>query len=88
MSVLAAVLVLGGTCSQARAGIAFVRTVGGAGMNAAAGTTIAVPVGAPGVAAGDTIIVSFAMDPAAGPVPCAYWHVSFAPSQRSVVHGS
>src|SRR5437016_4001957 len=70
VTVLAAALVLGGTRSQAHAAIAHVGTIGGTGTKTA-GTTLAVTVGAPGVAAGDTIIVSFAMDPAAGAVTCA-----------------
>ena len=52
--------------SEARAGIAFVKNVGTA-TNQASGTTITVTVPAAGVAAGNTIIVTFAMD--SGPTP-------------------
>ena len=49
--------------------IAFVKNVGADG-NANTDTSISITVPAGGVAFGNTIIVSFAMDPAAGAVTC------------------
>ena len=54
---------------QAVAAIAFVKNVGFGG-NQAIGTSISITVPAGGVAAGNTLIVSFAMDPASGAVSC------------------
>jgi uncharacterized repeat protein (TIGR01451 family) len=52
------------------AAIALVQNIGTNGSGTS-GTTISVTVPAAGVAAGDTVVVSVALDPAVGPVTCA-----------------
>lgn len=56
-------------CTGPGPGIAFVKTVG-TGGNASVSTTTAITVPAAGVAAGNALVVSFAMDPATGTVSC------------------
>ena len=56
--------------ADAAAAIALVRNVGSTGSGAS-GTTIAVTVPTGGVAAGHTLIVTVALDPAAGAVSCS-----------------
>jgi len=64
-----------------------VKNVGTAG-NATAGTTIAVTVPAAGVAANNTVIVTFAMDPAAGTVSVADTRGNTYTSNADIVNGS
>src|SRR2546426_1809021 len=70
-TLLALVLFAGPASSEARAAIAFVQNVGTNG-NTIPGTSLAVPIhGSNGVAVGDSVIVTFVMDPSAGAVSCA-----------------
>src|SRR2546425_5513493 len=68
-TLLALVLLAGPARSEARAAIAFVQNVGSNG-NTTPGTSLSVGV-SNGAAVGDTVIVTFAMDPSAGAVSCA-----------------
>src|SRR5438552_3456823 len=70
-TLLALVLLAGPAGSEARAAIAFVHNVGTNG-NTVPGTSLSITLqGATNVAVGDTVIVTFAMDPSAGSVSCA-----------------
>jgi len=70
-TLLALVLLAGPAGSEARAAIAFVQNVGVDG-NTVPGTSVAVTLhGNTNVAVGDTVIVTFVMDPSAGAVSCA-----------------
>ena len=70
-ALLALVLLAGPARSEAQAAIAFVKNVG-VGGTTVAGTSISVTLqGSVSVAVGDTLIVTFVMDPAAGAVSCA-----------------
>src|SRR3989441_5535079 len=70
-ALLAFVLLAGPARSEAQAAIAFVQNVG-VGGNTVAGTSVSVTLqGSVSVAVGDTLIVTFVMDPAAGAVSCA-----------------
>ena len=68
MTLLAAALQLV-RAPAAEAAIAFVKNVG-FDANTTTGTSISITVPAGGVAFGHTVLVSFAMDPAAGAVSC------------------
>src|SRR5436309_7317377 len=71
---LGVILVGALAAAPAFAAAAFVRniqTAANQGANEASGTSVAVTVPAAGVTAGDTVIVTFAMDPALGAVSCA-----------------
>ncbi|HYY05196.1 MAG TPA: hypothetical protein VE997_01365, partial [Candidatus Limnocylindria bacterium] len=70
MATLTVALLFGLAASEARAGIAFVKNIG-TNQSQTSGTSIAVSVPAAGVAAGNTVIVTFAMDPVSGSVTCA-----------------
>src|SRR5689334_11132517 len=71
LSAAVAVLVLLALpASRAQAAIAFVKNVGSNG-SASTGTTLSVTVPAGGVAAGDTVLVAVAIDPATGTVSVA-----------------
>jgi len=63
-------LVLGISVSQAVAQISFVKTIGTA-SSTSTGTSLSVTVSAAGVAAGNSVIVSLAFDPASGTVSCS-----------------
>src|SRR5206468_1698675 len=70
-ALLALVLLAGPATSEAQAAIAFVQNVGFDGTTVP-GTSISVTLhGTTSVAVGDTVIVSFVMDPSAGAVSCA-----------------
>src|SRR3989442_1369088 len=70
-ALLAFVLLAGPARSEAQAAIAFVQNVG-VGGNTVAGTSVSVTLqGSVSVAVGDTLIVTFVMDPAVGAVSCA-----------------
>src|SRR2546425_7927501 len=70
-ALLAFVLLAGPARSEAQAAIAFVQNVG-VGGNTVAGTSVSVTLqGSVSVAVGDTLIVTFVMDPSAGAVSCA-----------------
>jgi len=56
-------------CTGPGPGVAFIKNVG-AGGNATTSTSTSITVPAPGVAAGNTLIVTFAMDPTTGTVTC------------------
>ncbi|MBM2802689.1 MAG: hypothetical protein HW419_582 [Deltaproteobacteria bacterium] len=73
--------------SPAAAQIAFVKTIATNATNTT-GTSIAVTVPAAGVAAGNSIIVSFAMNPATGTVSCADTASNSYGVDRDVVNGS
>src|SRR3989442_4784866 len=67
----ALVMLAGPASSEARAAIAFVQNVGTNG-NTIPGTSLSVTIhGNTVVAVGDTVIVTFVMDPSAGAVSCA-----------------
>src|SRR5437868_7959878 len=69
------------------AAVALVKNVGAA-ANETSGTTIVVTVPAAGVAAGDTLIVTFAMDPASGTVSCADTKGNAYTKDADVTNGS
>src|SRR5437867_4338240 len=56
--------------SRSEAAVALVKPIG-TNSNEASGTSITIATPAGGVAVGNTVIVTFAMDPAAGAVSCA-----------------
>src|SRR5687767_8367296 len=62
-------LLLGTTVSSADAAISWVKDLGTSGNSTAASTSLSVTLTA-GAAAGNTVIVSFAMDPSGGAVAC------------------
>src|SRR6266849_8973789 len=84
---LALVLVVGSAASEAKAAIAFVANVGANGTKTT-GTLISVTVSAGGVAAGDTLIVSLAMDPRSGTVDCTDTKGNVYSKDADVTNGS
>jgi len=86
-AVLPLLLLLALPASEALGAIAFVKNVGTAG-NTTTGTTIAVTVPAAGVAANNTIIVTFTMDPAAGTVSVADTRGNAYTSNADITNGS
>ena len=85
---LALVLVVGPAASEAKAAIAFVKNVGTASSKTL-GTTLAVTLAAGvNVPAGDSVFVTFAMDPGAGPVSCADSKGNVYSNDADVTNGS
>src|SRR6266849_9657602 len=84
---LALALVVGPAASEAKAAIAFVANVGANGTKTT-GTLISVTVSAGGVAAGDTLIVSLAMDPRSGTVDCTDTKGNVYSKDADVTNGS
>jgi hypothetical protein len=76
------------SCSATPAGaIGFVKEIGNAG-DTTAGTALSVAVPAAGVAAGNTLIVTFAMDPTSGTVSCGDSQGNVFSKDADVTNGS
>ena len=86
MATLALTVLLALAASEAHAGIAFVQSLG-TNASQSSGTSIAVTLTA-AVAAGDTVIVTFAMDPATGTVTCADTKGNTYTADADVTNGS
>ena len=86
MATLALTVLLALAASEAHAGIAFVQSLG-TNASQSSGTSIAVTLTA-AVAAGDTVIVAFAMDPATGTVTCADTKGNTYTADADVTNGS
>src|SRR5262245_27543159 len=84
---LTVVAALAAMRSDASAAITFVKQVG-ANDSKATGTTIAVTVPAAGVATGNRLLVTFAMDPASGPISCGDTRGNVYAVDADVTNGS